>query len=38
MVSDGRVRELDWLDNNAADEAADFGRRWVGLAVIDGPS
>ena len=27
MVSDGRVRELDRLGNNAAVEAADFGRR-----------
>ena len=31
----GRVRELDRLGNNAADEAADFGRRRVGNAVID---
>ena len=35
MVLDGRVRELDRLGNNAADEAADFGRRRVGNAVID---
>ena len=35
MVSDGRVRELDRLGNNAANEAADFGRRRVGFAVID---
>ena len=35
MVSDGRVRELDRLGDNASDEAADFGRRIVGLAVID---
>ena len=35
MVFDGRVRELDRLGNNAADEAADFGRRRVGPAVID---
>ena len=35
MVWDGRVRELDRLGNNAADEAADFGRRRVGPAVID---
>ena len=34
MVLDGRVRE-DRLGNNAADEAADFGRRRVGSAVID---
>ena len=32
---DGRVRELDRLGNDAADEAADFGRRSVGHAVID---
>ena len=35
VVSDGRVREFDRLDNTATDEAADFGRRSVGLAVID---
>ena len=35
MVSDGRVRELDRLGNNAADEAADFGHRRVGPGVID---
>ena len=35
MVLEGRVRELDRLGNNAADEAADFGRRRVGDAVID---
>ena len=35
MVSDGRVRELDRLGNNAAVEAADFGRRRVGPGVID---
>ena len=34
MVLDGRVRELDRLGNGAADEA-DFGRRRVGLAVVD---
>ena len=33
MVLDGRVLELDRLGNNAADEAADFGRRTVGNAV-----
>ena len=33
MVLDGRVRDLD--GTNAADEAADFGRRRVGPAVID---
>ena len=35
MVADGRVRMLDRLGNNAADEAADFGRRRIGPAVID---
>ena len=35
MVLDGRVRELDRVGNDAADEAADFGRRRVGDAVID---
>ena len=35
MVLDGRVREQDKVRNNAADEAADFGRRRVGNAVID---
>ena len=35
MVLDGRVREVDRLGNNAADEAADFGRRRVDNAVID---
>ena len=35
MVLDGRVREVDRLGNNAADEAADFGRRRVSPAVID---
>ena len=35
MVLDGRVRELDRLGNDAADEAADFGRRVVGNSVID---
>ena len=29
MALDGRVREFDRLGNNAADEAADFGRRRV---------
>ena len=33
-VLDGRVREIDRLCNKAADEAADFGRRRVGDAVI----
>ena len=35
MVLDGRVREQDRVGNNAADVAADFGRRRVGNAVID---
>ena len=35
MVLDGQVREVDRLGNNAADEAADFGRRRVGNVVID---
>ena len=35
MVLDGRVREVDRLGNNSADEAADFGCRRVGSAVID---
>ena len=35
MVLDGRVREVDRLGNNAADEAADFGRWRVSNAVID---
>ena len=35
MVADGRVRVLDRLGNDAADEAADCGRRRVGPAVID---
>ena len=35
MVGSGQVREVDRLGNNAADEAADFGRRRVGNAVID---
>ena len=35
MVRSGQVREVDRLGNNAADEAADFGRRRVGNAVID---
>ena len=34
-VLDGRVREVDRICNDAADEAADFGRRRVGNAVID---
>ena len=35
MFLDGRVREQDRLGNNAADEAADFGRRRVDHTVID---
>ena len=35
VVLDGRVRELDRLGNDAADEAADFGRKTVGNCVID---
>ena len=35
MVLDGRVRELDRLGNDAADEAADFGRRRADHVVID---
>ena len=35
MVLDGRVREVDRLGNDAADEAAAFGRRRVGPLVID---
>ena len=35
MVRDGRVRELERLGNNAADEAADFCLRRVGPAVVD---
>ena len=32
MVLDGRVREVDRLGNDAADEAADYGRR--GLVML----
>ena len=35
MVLDGRVREVDRLGNDAADEAADFGRGRVGNLLID---
>ena len=35
MVLHGRVREVNRFGNNAADEAADFGRRRVGNAIID---
>ena len=35
MVRCGMVRELDRVGNDAADEAADFGRRRVDYQVID---
>ena len=35
MVLDGRVSEVDRLVNDAACEAADIGRRRVGVAVTD---
>ena len=35
LVLDGRVREVERFGNDAADEAAGFGRREVGEAVID---
>ena len=35
VVLHGQVREVDRFGNNAADDAADFGRRRVGNAVID---
>ena len=35
MVLDCRVRDDDKLGNDAADEAANFGRRRVGNAIID---
>ena len=35
MVLDGQVREVDMIGNDTAEEAADFGRRRVGNAVID---
>ena len=35
MVRDGGVREQDRVGNNAADEAADFGRWMVDFLVID---
>ena len=34
MVLDGRVRNVDKLGNDAADETADYGRRRVGNVVI----
>ena len=35
MVLDGRVRGIDKLGNDAADEAANFGRRRVNNLVLD---
>ena len=35
MVRDGGIREHDRVGNNAADEAADFGRRKGDSPVID---
>ena len=35
MVRSGQVRDADRLGNDAADDAADFGRRRVGNSVID---
>ena len=35
MVLDGRDRDDDELGNDAADDAADFGRWRVGNLVID---
>ena len=35
MVRECRVRELNRIGNNAADEVADFGRRRVDIPVID---
>ena len=35
MVPDGQVREVDRICTDVADEAADFGRKRVGAAVID---
>ena len=35
MVRVGQVREWDKLGNDAADEAADFGRRKVDPAIVD---
>ena len=37
MVLHGRVRREDKLGNDAADEAADYGRRRVSPAVVDAP-
>ena len=38
MVLHGQVRRDDKLGNDAADEAADFGRRRISPAVIDAPT
>ena len=35
MVWEGRVRELEVVGNDLADEAPDFGRRRVDVEVID---
>ena len=35
MVGDGGVRDLDRVGNSAADDAADFGRPRVPVAVVD---
>ena len=35
MVLNGGVRDLDRIGTNAADEAADFGRRRVDFPVVD---
>ena len=35
LVRDGRVREVDKIGNDLADEAANFGRRRVGADVVD---
>ena len=35
LVRGGRVREVDKVGNDMADQAADFGRRRVGADVID---
>ena len=35
LVRGGRVRELDKIGNDMADQAAEFGRRKVGTDVID---
>ena len=35
LVRGGRVREADKIGNDMADEAADFGRRRIGVDVLD---